>query len=614
MGLATDWISAVCSAIAAIVSLLTLIAVYLSAIQILSRRQLYHLGISKKSLGPWKSKVVLPSLLKMETRIFTPTVSLSRLVKKGWVPNLAFPIGFTYTPTNDDPEQVLAEASWVNFLESLGLAPEDEKYYLMQSEPELVGGIVPMRWKGRDLVGLCSMLGFQSHEEKPSFKTPMPLPMQWSGPLGWLQFRASSDSCIVEYRRRRLFDNQLSSHVHGYYSERGIPVRPVCLGSRLWQSINGLYLPNGKLLYLGGTDRKSEMLADLDKNTQSIEDLCNTVMASDPTDEEMRRMLWGRKAKRPDTVSPTAVEKGPTQAPESQSILESLCGLSSRDRLKEGTYDRSMTLEVLKPCPGLLSVIVEGELANVRGLDLKHCHEYHRLYTDLDEVSAKTHPHQLGRFRVDDDLLALLKDAVLNLKPDGFYFSPTFHLYRDIIEIWKHVDDQSNVLKEIFPKTKEWKTLSTTQNKDLYHAMTLCNEFQHIKITSRAVFTIDDMGVISKASVSLRRIVSQEGLDLIWAIIVSPDLFTGLVEQMAQMEVEAVIKTTVKCTGKTLDCTSLGLDKRYPVPLMDDGKFSGTQILAALMDVFLTYFWFESCWISDVAVYDATVPQSVIMC
>lgn len=632
----TDWISAVCSLVAAIVAVVTLLTVYLAAMQILSRRQVYRLGVSTKSLGPWKSKVVTPSLLRMQTQISTPTISLPNLVKKNWQPNVTFPTGLSPKTAVPDPEcgPVLAEASWVNFLEGLGLEPiKSAALYEMQSESEMVNGIVPMRWKGRDLVGICSILGFQVPENKPDLKRPMPLPTQWSGPLGWLQFRTSSDGCIVEYRRRAVLKNQLPADIHGYYQSLKISHRPLCLVSRLWQSISGLHLPDkNKVLYIGGTNPWGKNTRDREDDVQrSTDEICDEVMKFDPTEEEIRRMLFGKKSKRPD-----AAQKGLSQMSQSPSaslpgLPEFLRGLGGGDFLKSSGTGKSGKMEVLNPCPGLLSVIVQGELADSRGLDFYNCHEYYTQYTDPEEVNKTTHPYKLGHLCMDLVLLELMKEAVLNLKPDGFYFSPTVNLYHNVSGIWSHVEDQTYKFKHIFQPVElenwrsdpSWANNVESPNSQLYYAMVLCNEFQRIKTTSRAMFTIDDMRMISKASESLRRIVSPQGMDLIWAIIASPELFSDLVQRFGQdsFKVQSVLDSSVKCQNGIVNCTSLsdaeldpGLDGRYSVPLMGEGDFPGIRILAAFLDVFLTFFWMESKWISDVAMCDTTMPQSVTMC
>jgi hypothetical protein len=162
----------------------------------------------------------------------------------------------------------------------------------MQSEPDLVNGIVPMRWKGRDLVAISSMLGFQSYEKKPSHQRPMPLPMQWSGPLGWLQFRASSDGCIVEFRRRRSLRDQLSGESHDYYNKLKVELKTRSLKERLWQSIGGLCLDNGDLLYLGGADKRADNKPRSERTVEEIFAEIRALPEDNPPNEEIKRIMW----------------------------------------------------------------------------------------------------------------------------------------------------------------------------------------------------------------------------------------------------------------------------------------------------------------------------------
>ncbi|OCL11174.1 hypothetical protein AOQ84DRAFT_287775 [Glonium stellatum] len=613
MTLVTDWISAVCSALAAFVALLTLLAVFVSARQLLTEHSLYRLGLAEESLGPWHSKVERKRFLGMQRHICTPTVTLPDLVQKDWKPNVTFPVGFSTTQEHRtaDPERALVKASWVNFMEALGLSPKSEHLYKMNLEPELVNGIIPMRWNGKDLVGICSMLGFQSHEDKPSFKTPMPLPMQWSGPLGWLQFRASSDGCICEFRRRMILENQLSSKTHQFYKDKSKRDHSHMLKSRLWQSINGMSLRNNQLLYLGGTDGDSATMRTSERHDQSSQDnLFEELLAADLTQEEVVEKIGGGRQKQLD-ILPT---KNTTK--EADSFPEFFRNMLQKKKGK---------MEVLKPCPGLLSVVVEGELAYSRGLDIRDCHEYHRTYTDYEDVDQTQFPYHLGDLYMDETLLKLMKEAMATLKPDGFYFSPTAHLYSDITEVYKHVQEQSDKLSQIFPKTwfDEW-LQDNDDNKVLYHAAALCNEFQDIRTNSRAVFTVDDMLVISKASASLGGIISTAGMDLVWAMLAQPELFSHFTQRLPKMRIAILLQAKVTCAASQLDCTTLmesaaapeeekQSQKIYSVPLCSNGEFSGTQLLAAFMDVFLTFFWVEKRWMSDVALYDATVPQTIAM-
>lgn len=634
-----DWLSTISSVIAAVVALVTLLTVYLAATQILSQRRMYLLGTSVESLGPWQRKVVSPSIFKMQTRISTPVVSLPKLVEKHWKPSFIFPTGFSLPSNKGVPDieariNVMATASWVNFLQALGLGPDETTHYTMQPQPELVNGIVPMRWTGRDLVAICSILGFQSHEDRPSFKSPTPLPMQWSGPLGWLQFRASAEGCIVEFRRRALTENQLSDRLHQYYRLLMPKDPPLRLVPRLWQSINAMTLPGERVLYIGGTDRRSEMMMEqAEANRAPIDEICDEVMNTGLGKEETMEKLWGKRSKRPTALQPEAIEMGVSQASSQfNSLPDFLRGDSLEDLVR--SIDRKVNCnsrkEVLNRCPGLLSVIVQGELAESRGLDPSHCEEFDRVYVDAEDVNSKTHPYRLGSLCMNRDLLELVKEAILELVPDGFYFTPTKNLGSDVSEIYRHISEQSDRLNIIFPKEglDQWNgSLDSSEddnkstNRQLYYAMSLCNEFQHIRRTSRAVFTINDMQIIARASESLRGMLTDSNNDLRWAMLFSPSLFAHVVQCAKFMRIEDILDANVESRDYVIDCSSLNFDNenvyfepRHPVELLKDGSFSGTEILAAFLDAFLTFFWIERSWISDIAVYDATLPQTVTMC
>lgn len=143
-----DYVSGVSSLVAALVALITLLTVYIAALQILSQRQIYRFGLSAASLGPWKSKVVSSSFLGLRSNILTPTVTLPKLLSKDWSPQLKMPIGSAPKSDATDLErssEALWKVSWVNFMEALGLSPESDGLYEMQFESDLINGVVPMR-------------------------------------------------------------------------------------------------------------------------------------------------------------------------------------------------------------------------------------------------------------------------------------------------------------------------------------------------------------------------------------------------------------------------------------------------------------------------------------
>jgi hypothetical protein len=183
-GSITDWISAICSAVGAAVAVITVITIYVAARQLLTEHKAYQLGLAEDTLGPWHKNVKTKSLFGLQQQVSTPNITLPLLMKNNWRPTIDCPAWPIYKPGSylRDVEGAPAKVGWVNFAKSLGIGPQDENLYHMGTQPDLVNDIVPMRWEGIDLVGICTMLGYQSYEDEPSFKTPMSLPMQWSGP------------------------------------------------------------------------------------------------------------------------------------------------------------------------------------------------------------------------------------------------------------------------------------------------------------------------------------------------------------------------------------------------------------------------------------------------
>ncbi|KAL5042959.1 hypothetical protein BDW71DRAFT_188896 [Aspergillus fruticulosus] len=637
----TDWISAVASLAAAFIGVMTLITVYIGAIQILSQNRMYRHGLSWRSLGPWTSVVGNSALFGLERHISTPSVSLKGLVKKRWTPHLTFPTGFSRLGNPEDGDNIEAKASWVNFMQGLGLSPSDSNLYEIRDASELINGIVAMPWIGNDLVGICSILGFQSHEDRPSFKSPMPLPVQWSGPLGWIQFRSSPNGCVAEFRRRMDLHNQISADLHSHPDYRSKPLMhdEDFLRSRLWNSINGFALPGGRTLYLGGAD-KHERAVEGDEEEEAAETaMVHDLMSADLPDEVIMRKLFGKKENRPKALHRQIEGRGRAAAERSQQgeipdFLESVL---------QDTMNVTNKKEVLMPCPGLLSVIVNGELAHNRGLSIEQCSEYHRKYTELEDVDHIRYPYNLGDLYMDLDLLKLVKEALIFLRPDGFYFSPTRLLCSDICEVYEHIEEQSNKVKEIFPS--HWVQPQTTHKEarsspssnhsitsvtgkasTLHFSMALCNDLQRTRKTGRACFSVEDMRLLSKAAWSLKTVLEpptkNTAQDLVWAFLYCPKLSQDIRKALTASDASRFLTAKVTSRAGVLDCSNLlGLGSNaeensgnYPIPLLADNDFTGAQVLAALLIVFITYFWIDKRWITDVTAYDATIPQSVLMC
>ncbi|KAK1763630.1 hypothetical protein QBC33DRAFT_613519 [Phialemonium atrogriseum] len=680
-----DYISTVCSVIAAVFGLVTVVTVVVAVRQLLTEHRAYASGLSQQALGPWHDKVRTRRLLGLQQEINTPTITVPSLLKANWNPQFVFPGAPASTPQDGrtDPEKALAKASWVNFLAAIGVKLNDQNLYQMSPQPNLVNGIVPMRWEGKSLAAICSLLGFQSSEQKPSFKEPMKLPMHWTGPLGWLQFREGPNGCIVEYRRRALIADQISPEVHLFF--KSVPQRTEdhSFVARLWRSINGMMIGDKKALYLGGTDERSERRA---KRREAGENLEKT--GSDDSRPDFDGLMKGKTGapteKRNLSTASTTVATPHTpipdaglkrredddlfedlmKAPSKEDIMKKLRNPNNprgkdesdweteldaelgglRDMLRRMREKGLGKMEVFVPCEGLLSVVVQGELANSRGLSIQDCTEYSRAYVDYDDVNQKRTPYRLGDLFMDEDLLKLMKQAVGFIKPDGFYFTPTKWLASDVAEVYRHINRACENPKNeeaVFPELqlKDWPT-TCNDRECLHYTMVLCNNFQHIRLHGRAHFTIGDMVVIGKASRSLPKVA-----DLVWSMLISPDLFNDLnrafnrsIEEFKAPRGWDFLDAEVSCSNGVLNCTDLmrscGVSRDddikyattastppaqtdpmdYTVPLCSNNTFQGSQVLASFLDVLVTHFWVEKSWITDVESYDHVIPQTITMC
>ncbi|RFU74457.1 hypothetical protein TARUN_7782 [Trichoderma arundinaceum] len=679
----TDWVSAVSGLVAAFVSIITLFTVYIGAMQLLSQNRMYRHGLSWRSVGPWKSTVARWQLLGLGRRIMSPTVNLGFLVENNWHLQISFPRGFPKsnpkkrrnTKNSENPNDVekgekpvMAKSSWVNFMQALGLSPEESNLYELRDAPELLNGTIPMHWTGKDLVGLCSILGFQSHEDSPSFKTPMPLPMQWSGPLGWLQFRSSPNGCVVEFRSRMDIHNQISLKFHKHYEEKQsdnqIPSEADPLRSRLWNSINGLAL-HDSTLYLGGADRRKIGHNEEEKSDQALlEDL----MAQDLAADDIIHKMFGKMDVQPNALRSDVDRNGALRTQqEDKGDKDTPDFLASMLRDTVETFNKK---KIFVPCKGLLSVTVEGELAFNRGLGIRKCFEYVREFKEDHEIDHKMFPYCIGDLYMDDILIDKLKEALLLLWPDGYYFSPTARLARDLNTIYDHIEQQSNVLEDIFPAAciQRIKSLSNSveasglNNKQgqkviaskqssltpsgtasvLPTAMELCNDLQSTRKTARATYSVNDMRLIARACAELRSTLKEElgenWGDVVWAILYCRDLPKAVLQTIKELQSEHVFNAKVYCKDGQLDFSALVVgspddeedngddesivDSEFSqkkigyskLPCVEDQSFSGRQVLTAMALIFITYYWTDNRWITDVAVYDATMPQSVLMC
>ncbi|KAK4220918.1 hypothetical protein QBC38DRAFT_513824 [Podospora fimiseda] len=582
----TEWISTVATVASAVIAMVTLFTVYLAAMQLANQNRLYKLALSHRALGPWRQKVAQSSFLGLRRRIYAPV---------------------------DGDSHIQAKASWVNFLQALDLSPAVETNgYEMQDASDLVNGVVPMHWAASDLVGLCSILGFQSAENDIDFRAPMSLPMQWSCPLGWLQFRSSPDGCIAEFRRRAEALDQLPLGFHQYWKHHKLPRNHHFLASRLWHTIGGLRLANGDIIFLGGRDSDSEKPCSGTKNEESNETRTKTDPKIGPVDQALFDALTSKDLSTEEIQSRLF---GPRQSQPPQ-----------QQQQKEDQHSESCPMcrkHLLRQINGLLSTIIQSDFAHDWGLRTDKCKEFGRKCVPAGE-----------------EILELLKEAFLLLRPDGYYFTPArFHLVSDLKDTYSHITEQSNVATEIFPSALDQNTFlgSTTttiagtsadrHRTNLYQAMLLCNRMQSTRKTGEAFYSVQDMRVLAKVSHALWSILSDGG-DLVWAMLYSPDLCRDIRQSLTRDNISHFAAATMRCKDGKLQFTPLiaalsgsnttkqkvHVAEEYQIPLVANGDYNGMQVLAAIATVFITHYWIERRWETDVVSYEYAMPQSIKMC
>ena len=475
------------------------------------------------------------------------------------------------------PGPLLASTSWVNFLEVLDITPQEENLFDMEFVPGLHGDRVPMRWRGQDLLALSSLLGFQieARIKADITKRPMPLPVIWNGPLGSLHFENGADGCKVEFAERVTPTDTFEPRFHDHYRSSPKKCRPFDLRSRLCYSMGSFRVKSdGKeqVLYLA-VDSEEENNDDVDDG--------NWVEFSD------------------------------------------------------------QDMEILKPRPGLISRYVEEARAVNLGLNRKTFVEYGRSPITGYRVKA-TSRYRLGKYFMDKIALKLFKESLPFLKPDGFYPSPSRSNESRSRNMYSHVLEFMKGSSKLLPRadSKFWMRL-----EELRWAAELCNTFSN---HTRVRPSIQDIRVLSHMSTSLEDSLGSTGKELYWAFIVSPDLFSHFAEMLSKMkdddpELEMLLKSSIAITAKPQDDqnevergvlriinspegstnresgNSLTQEDKtescheFALPLFEWGKYTGVQLIAALLDIYLTALWILKSWPTNLNWYIYGMPRNVLM-
>lgn len=298
-------------------------------------------------------------------------------------------------------------------------------------------------------------------------------------------------------------------------------------------------------------------------------------------------------------------------------------------------YPEKHTVRVLNRRPGFLTT-TEGERIASRGLGNDTVEEYNCEYISTAQLNRATHPYNLGDLYMNITLLQLMKEALLELQPDGYFFTPAKCLAQIVNHVYAHVDMICEEIKDV--KCFDPGTIGT-YSPELYYAIVLCREIQSNREISDMLYTVRDMRIVSIAAAAVKSLFSNLGdkesnaQDLVWAVLVCPRLLQDLARIFSAVSIESLLslsrqsETTFSekgilhiewlATFANKDNQGGQIEGTYKVPIMytnERREFTPTQLVAAYVYVFLTFFWVSKAWVTDVTVYDVTIPQIVNMC
>ncbi|KAF8419086.1 hypothetical protein EV426DRAFT_296094 [Tirmania nivea] len=643
----------------------------------------------------------------MSNRIQTPIVRFAKLVKNDWQPTLAnsLPIPRAHSESKEEAfgrignilgaialpahprladceaQAVLShledgdrpEASWVNFLDVLGIQPCHTELYELQPEPELFKGIVPMRWRGRDFAALCSMLGFQA-ASTASTKTTMELPTQWSGPLGWMQFRASSEGCVVEFRLRmgEGCPTYLPYDTREFF--KNARAAPMHFVRRAWQSIGGYVYDSldsstsagigvncaPRILFFSGIRDKKKVKPP----PRTVDELLRQVMAKKgASDDDLRNIVLGSQQEQwnDDPANEGSDSEGSRLLDGLSQLLPSDVGRGPRHNPGQRKTKDSRKLELLTEDPGLLHTVADGTWADTRGLHWRNrVDEYCRFLISDAELAIRGNCFRAGNLCIDKTkLLPRVKSALRFLRPDGFYFSPTHLMAADLKDIFEHVMSQLSTCKksDIFSPNamnplqaiRQGQPMTTVSaaNKQKHpvqpheivlHAATLVNAVHFATQNSRNHLRHEEIKLLSNASWMLTQILQHTGpcaADFEWSVMMCAPLFEHLLKWFGsedfKLDTEFLDRPCVAIelvdgeenTSKIRFENKGYVNKMWPserltgtymLPLVGNGDLDGKTVIYGFLNVLFIYFWVIPLrWSSDVQRYDSTIPLSVTM-
>lgn len=545
-----------------------------------------------------------------------PTISIKALVQGG----------YTMTPKAVD---MLVESGWVNFLETFGVEPEDVLYrgnsegnigrvdrlmpsphqaggtqpwpFSTERVSELIERRLPMHFNGSAFVLLCAVLGFFEPKWSGQDGKPyaiMRLPALWPGPLGKIILRESPNGIVAILRYESAHQAHRLAAV-GNGVERS-PLAPFsaleyktrfCIRSRAFLVAHCVPLRSLQraLFFCGPAPRTSE--------EEKLGELHNQASGQANANGE----------------------------PSSDSVV-----LLYQSPHREVDFDIRGAFEVM----GLLHATDYTTMATTWALRQQ-----------LPEGCVK-----IGRWFALPEELALMREALKNIRPDGYIFTSSDSLYRILLDISApaaqagaslrvlagHLTGSSVRHTGIASQFTRQNGISVLLNEKLLRSLDVVSSMPPYVFGDGAVVqgyfkhTSRDCQVITSLYDALEGFCG--GTDaaecLNWAFVVSPDLVQGICDVLTPCFGESGDALANILTGQAsikddiFESEDLfGRGIKFPVPQANpcsEGTplghaFSGEQIIAGLARYVLRWLWLRGGWWTDLAESASTIPGDVFM-
>ena len=540
------------SIIGGVISVFTLTSIIVLLAQISLERRNIEDAKHERVVGRWRSVLTMGDDFGIRPSASVPLISLPQLVAQEYkmAPSCII-----------SPQGNLALSGWANFLDILGVTPDEfqcpstrsqaktfgQVGFATERTSELVERRLPMRWNASEFVCICSLLGFQHKAgvRDDYDRTVLPLPTLWYGPPGKVILRESSAGITVSFRPNVFEKNMLPKVIHG-------SVKPVKfnLKNRAFQAVHALPIGKEKGLFFGGKDSYDEGV-----------------------DSTHAKLLWEVEEDRIYWVVETDLLQ--SWGLDCKSIIFLKYRLIHQNAVPSDVFPMGRFLAPRKILPllkeALTNLIPDGYI-----------------FTANQSLAA--------------DVISL-----------------TQHSYEAGSELCKFyaLVDWDDEFKPVTSFSRPYEKLRAA----LKALSVIYLRYPQLEALLPLTLTPGDCQTVAQLCGMLHEMLGGEdsGKHLRWAMVCSPSLVQALVEGIHYAGLENVLKSTAVVEDELFSSQDLLGPKKYCVPnasemdLVLRFEYTGQQILAAVLSFTLTGIWLLTSTQNNVCYESLCIPESIFM-